>query len=1194
MRKILYVLGGLVVLIVAAAVLAPQFIDVNDYKSEILAQVKAKTGRDATIDGRLELSLLPSPMVSADGVALANAPGGSAAQMVHVRSLKVRVAALPLLSGRIDVTQIALVEPRIVLEQLPGGRGNWQFGSGQNEVPSSPGSSSGAGSDVSVRDVVIENGTLVWRDADRLVQLDRLNARLRADSLQGPFNAAASFESKGVPVALEIRFGQIASGPQPASIRIETAGGALAFDGTVADPLENLTAKGSLKADGGSFAAFVGSLATVAGDQPPPLPPAFASKFALAATIEASGSKVQADPLSLSLAGESGQGKIAFEAGERDKLDVSMAFAKIDFDRLLAAAADDGKAAKPDAPVQSAGSDKTPASALQRLDGSLDLSVGTIVYQGRTAQQVAVKAELAGGTLTLHRLGGQFPGNTTIAASGKVDAAQAQPSGGGKIDIASDRLRDFLGWLDVDVAQVPADRLNALRFTGNISATAEGDIRISDASAKIDSTTARGAVTLRTSPRLAVVADLDVDTVNVDAYLGGRKPEAQPKSGDGKSAGGPPLDAVIKVRVAQLTWQDTQIEGVNVDLTASGDKLTFRPSRVASLAGASLAWNGTVADFDGNPAIDLTVDLKTQDADRLLKLAGIASPVKQRIGPVSASGKVAGRPEALMFNGFALSALGSTAKLTGRLQPKGPTYDLSRLELRTDDADRLFAILGIEPPLGKRKIGAATVTGSAKGDANQATIDLDVAAQGATFDLKGNVTGLKTAVALAMDVGVRHPDFQRFMRLLLPDYGGGAGVGAIAFTARVEGRPDAELRVADLRGTLGSSSVTGNISANLAGAVPEIVMSLETGILEIDRVLPLGQRAGVDPDLRTYPSGVVPASGGVLLAQASARGARFSRDAIDVSALRAANARIDLRSQALSLPPWRVENAVAKIDLRDGVLNVTQLTGRAFDGDFSLTGVLNAAQLPARMNASLRASQIDMGQLSRALAQKDRFDGRMTVALDLAGAGSSEADIVSSLNGNGSLGGKIRLNTSFVETAGGLVAGQAAKQLDKLLGNLVGNKNATVGGGDLNAAINVVLARFANRDGDASGTLTIRNGVARSTDLVVTGTRARAETTLVASLPAWTLDATTNVLLDENPREPYLIVINRGPLDSPSLNVSRGAARASDEPVQQQAPQQQAPQQQQQPGQYQQQPQQQSPPSNKKKAPSFKDLLKKL
>jgi hypothetical protein len=303
-----------------------------------------------------------------------------------------------------------------------------------------------------------------------------------------------------------------------------------------------------------------------------------------------------------------------------------------------------------------------------------------------------------------------------------------------------------------------------------------------------------------------------------------------------------------------------------------------------------------------------------------------------------------------------------------------------------------------------------------------------------------------------------------------------------------------------------------------------------------------------------------------------------------VSALRSVNARIDLKSQALSLSPWKVENAVGQLSLRDGVLNIAQLSGRSFDGDFSLTGTLNAARLPASLNASLKANQIDMGRLSRALAQKDRFDGRMNFLLDLTSAGSSEADLISALNGRGSLNGKLRLNTSFSETAGGLIAGQAAQQLDKLLGNLVGSKNVGVGGGDLNAAINVVLQRFANRDGDASGTLAIRNGIVTSNDLRVAGNRARAETTLSANLPAWRLDATTNVLLDEDPQQPYLIVVNRGPLDDPSLSISRGGARAQNE-----APQAQP---QQQPGQMDQGIQQPQPSKTKK--PNFKDLLKKF
>ncbi len=1216
MRKFLYALAALVVLIVAAAVAVPFLVDVNDYKDEIVAQVRKQTGREASIGGPIRLSLLPSPTVTAEDVRLSNLPGMPDPDMATVKSLKVSVAVLPLLSGNLDVTQVSFVGAHIVLQRLADGRVNWEFA---REGGSEPGTSSGGGSDnsIAVRDVAVEDSTLIFRDAvaGSTLQLDDVQARVGADTLHGPFDARLSFKSQGIPINAELRTGDLRAANQPLRLLVKSQGGQAQFDGLAGNLQTAPSLKGRLKADGDNLAALVRALAAAAGRQPGALPPALAQKFLLEAEVDGSASRVAANGVRLTLGAETGTGDVAVQMGPPLRADVKFAFPKLDFDQLLASreTATPPPATAADKPDDKPGDQPAAATntaaALKDVEGSLDLSVGTIVYQGRTAQQVAVKADLSQGVLTLHSLGGEFPGNTQIAAAGTVDASKAQPSGGGKVEVKSARLREFLSWLNVDVSQVPADRLNRLDFTGQITATAEGNVQIANAVAQVDSTTAKGAVTLRTAPRLGVVADLDVDTVNLDAYL--PKPAAAqqkpPAAGGGRQdPAASAFDATVKARVARLIYQGNQIEGVNVDVTMAGDRLTFRPSRVANLAGAALAWNGSVADFAGNPSIDLTVDLQTQDADRLLKLAGVASPAKQRLGAVTAKGRIAGRPNDLTFNNFALSALGSSATLTGKLAlaAQGANYNFSRLELRSDDADRLLAALGVASPLEGRKLGALTASGAAQGNANQATVDLVLGLQGGSFDLKGSVTGLNASPTLAMNVGVRHPDFQRFMRLVQPGYGGGQGVGAINLAARVEGNPERELRITGLRGNIGPAPVSGSIVANMAAPVPDIAVTLETGVLEIDRILPMGQRADAAPTLRQYPDNVIPASGRVQLAQATARAGRFARTPIDVSALRSVNARIDLKSQALSLAPWRVENAVGQVTLRDGVLSITQLAGRSFDGDFSLTGVLNASRLPASLNASLKASQIDMGRLSRAMAQKDRFDGRMNVALDLTGAGSSEADLVSSLNGQGSLGGKIRVNTSFSEAAGGLLAGQAAKQLDRLLGNITGNRGATVGGGDINAAIKVVLQRFANRDGDASGTLLVRNGVITSNDLRVIGTRARAETRLVASLPAWTLDATTNVLLDENPQQPYLIVVNRGALDDPGIAISRGQARAQDEPAQQrpqqgqQAPaRQQEPVQEEEPAQMQQDqapPQQQQPSRNRNPNPSIKDLLRRF
>jgi AsmA protein len=51
MRTLFKVFGGLVLLLVAVIIIAPMVINPNDYREEIQAVVKDKTGRDLSING---------------------------------------------------------------------------------------------------------------------------------------------------------------------------------------------------------------------------------------------------------------------------------------------------------------------------------------------------------------------------------------------------------------------------------------------------------------------------------------------------------------------------------------------------------------------------------------------------------------------------------------------------------------------------------------------------------------------------------------------------------------------------------------------------------------------------------------------------------------------------------------------------------------------------------------------------------------------------------------------------------------------------------------------------------------------------------------------------------------------------------------------------------------------------------------
>ena len=80
MKKLLIGGGVVIVLVIVAALVVPFLIPAETYKSQLLTQVKAATGREARIDGAFKFSILcssrrraahPSPSSSPSG---ANAP----------------------------------------------------------------------------------------------------------------------------------------------------------------------------------------------------------------------------------------------------------------------------------------------------------------------------------------------------------------------------------------------------------------------------------------------------------------------------------------------------------------------------------------------------------------------------------------------------------------------------------------------------------------------------------------------------------------------------------------------------------------------------------------------------------------------------------------------------------------------------------------------------------------------------------------------------------------------------------------------------------------------------------------------------------------------------------------------------------------------------------------------------------------
>ncbi|MDD1641726.1 MAG: AsmA family protein [Methylococcaceae bacterium] len=129
MRKpvkiLLSIIAAMVFLIIIAIFTLPFFIDPNNFKPEIAAAVKDKTGRELTLTGELKLSIFPWLGISTGKMALGNAAGFQDKPFAVLEESDIKVKLLPLLTKKIEVSRIVLKGLVLNLEKNQQGESNW-------------------------------------------------------------------------------------------------------------------------------------------------------------------------------------------------------------------------------------------------------------------------------------------------------------------------------------------------------------------------------------------------------------------------------------------------------------------------------------------------------------------------------------------------------------------------------------------------------------------------------------------------------------------------------------------------------------------------------------------------------------------------------------------------------------------------------------------------------------------------------------------------------------------------------------------------------------------------------------------------------------------------------------------------------------------------------------------------------------
>jgi AsmA protein len=125
-KIMLSTIAAIAFLIVIAIFTLPLFIDPNNFKPEIAAAVKDKTGRDLTLTGDLKLSIFPRLGVSTGKMILGNAAGFQDQPFATLEESDINVKLLPLLTKKIEVSRIVLKGLTLNLEKNQQGVSNWK------------------------------------------------------------------------------------------------------------------------------------------------------------------------------------------------------------------------------------------------------------------------------------------------------------------------------------------------------------------------------------------------------------------------------------------------------------------------------------------------------------------------------------------------------------------------------------------------------------------------------------------------------------------------------------------------------------------------------------------------------------------------------------------------------------------------------------------------------------------------------------------------------------------------------------------------------------------------------------------------------------------------------------------------------------------------------------------------------------
>ncbi|MFZ2101815.1 MAG: AsmA family protein [Oricola sp.] len=991
LARLFVIVGGLVVLVLIAALVAPYFINWTEYRSDFEREASRILGQPVTVAGDAKARLLPFPSVTFEDVRV----GPADKPLVVAERFSMDAELAPFLSGEVLIFDMRLVKPTITLELNERGLPDWPL---PDDSPVSP-------AQVTLENARIIDATMVLDDrvAGRTWMVDGLNASVSAENLYGPYRIDGEGTLDRTPVSFRINTGALSKEgfSLRTNLELPLAGIEIAVEGRVAEPEPTDTGPYN-----GSFT--IRPLAAMAMD-----------RYVVQGRFSAS-------PRAVSVAeyrGEFGDpkdpyvvtGSAGITGGAEPRYHVEVKGTQVTL-------AETG-AEQPQADQKPAVSFSDRLARVQAMlaalpfppiPGSIDVDLPAIVAGDTTIRDIRLAAapDDSGGAdarrrWKVSRFTAELPGRTAIEADGTLqmplgDAGKEnQASFAGNLLVASRQPSGLATWL-TGAADEPIRRLDNAGFAAKVDITpVRQDVQ--DLEVILGPARMRGSLTRVSEPdrRSTLDVELSGEAIDFDTL----QALATVFVGQDGAARYADHDLDVALDLKQPDILGVKLETLQAAIRSRDTRTEIDRLSLSGLYGASVSATASLdRRADGMHAgIDATV--LTDNGAQLV--AGLSRQFPDA-RPLSALAEIAAR-NGRVFDGTRLDVVGALAfkqKLAGEAslsvsgEAGGTKLSLtSTAKGSLDDAEAAAVSLNasFDNPIAERlfnQLGLSTFPVESAGpvrmqaEMNGSLSDgmktvVTLIGEDMLADFEGVTTSDILSTGFTGNALVESADIEPWMMALgygLP--GMGLGTTADIQTALSWRKGKAVLR--DINATLNGAKTTGELTVDTTGAVPTVRGDMAFETLDAGQIFAI-----ISGD-----------------AAASILGAT-AEDALAMEfgppILPDHDVEIGLKAMDVTLPVGNenMSDLSATLVYRGGEMALRDIAG-GFGGG-KVAGLIDLQNTDGTLVLNAQLSGDDVATASLLPPTRDTIAGKTDFALQLTGNGGSNEALLTSLTGSGVL-----------------------------------------------------------------------------------------------------------------------------------------------------------------------------------------------